>query len=438
MSDARDTIFAPATAPGRAALAVMRVSGPQAGRTLVALAGSLPRPRQASVRRLTDAAGASLDDALVVWFPGPKSYTGEDVVELHLHGGRGVVDGVIEALAAQPGLRLAEPGEFTRRAFENGRLDLTQAEAVADLVDAETAAQRRQALSQLGGALSRRQERWRALFLDALAWLQAAIDFPDEDLPEIVEAQVRPLLGALAAELEAATADAERGRRVRDGYRIALIGAPNAGKSTLLNALAGRDAAIVSAMPGTTRDVIEVPMTLAGYAVLLADTAGLREARDEIEAEGVSRARRWAEDADLRLWVVDGTVPITEPPRELTATDLTVVSKADLPSIATALEYAVVISARRQADIQRLTLTLTERVLSDLSGSDFPSGTRLRHAEALSAARASIVEALERMADVELAAEALQRGLRVLEGITGRIDAEHVLGRIFSAFCIGK
>lgn len=433
----RDTIFAPATAAGHSALAVVRISGPESAATLTAIAGALPRPRRASLRRLNDEAGERLDDALVLWFPGPRSYTGEDAAELHLHGGRGVVNGVVETLARRPGLRLAEPGEFTRRAFQNGRMDLAQAEAVADLIDAETVAQRRQALDQLGGALSQRHEHWRALFLDALAWLQAAIDFPDEDLPELVEARVRPLLVALETELLAAARDAERGRRVRDGYRIALVGAPNAGKSTLLNALAGREAAIVSSTPGTTRDVIEVPLTLNGYAVLLADTAGLREAGDEIEVEGVARAKRWAIDAALRIWVVDGSQPCPTRPEVLTERDLVLLSKADLPQLDAGGE-GLRISAKQAADVERLLTLIADRIQADLAGSEFPSGTRVRHAAALSEALACVREAWTRLADHELAAEALQRGVRVLDSITGRIDAEQVLGRIFSSFCIGK
>ncbi|MCA6297399.1 MAG: tRNA uridine-5-carboxymethylaminomethyl(34) synthesis GTPase MnmE, partial [Phenylobacterium sp.] len=295
-----DTIFAPATAPGRAAVAVVRLSGPRAGEALSALAGRRPAPRRAAVRKLKDAVGRVLDEALVLWMPGPASYTGEDSAELHLHGGPAVVAGVLEALAGL-GLRLAEPGEFTRRAFENGRLDLAQAEGVADLIEAETEAQRRQALDQLDGALGRAREAWRSDLVEALALFEAAVDFPDEDLPEDVAARARPAIERLLTALKSALEGVERAERVRDGYAIALIGAPNAGKSTLLNALSRREAAIVTATPGTTRDVIEVTLQLAGYKVILADTAGLRDTLDEVEAEGVRRARRRAEAADLRL-----------------------------------------------------------------------------------------------------------------------------------------
>ena len=341
-----DTIFALATAPGRAAVAILRLSGPGSGAAVKALAGDLPPPREARVRTLRAPGDAhELDRALVLWFPGPDSYTGEDCAELHLHGGSAVVDAVSDALIAA-GLRLAEPGEFTRRAFEHGKLDLAQAEAVADLVDAETEGQRRQALAQLDGALTQRHEAWRAAIVEALAQLEAGVDFPDEELPEDLAARARPILEGLADELETALAEAGRGERVREGYRIAILGAPNAGKSSLLNRLAGRDAAIVTAIPGATRDVIELPLVIAGYKVLVADTAGLRDTTEEVEAEGVRRARAWAESADLRLWVVDGAA--SDGAWRLAADlvrsgDIALINKADLPQGAdspAALAYA--------------------------------------------------------------------------------------------------
>ncbi|MDO9248319.1 MAG: tRNA uridine-5-carboxymethylaminomethyl(34) synthesis GTPase MnmE, partial [Phenylobacterium sp.] len=280
-----DTIYATATAAGRAAVAVVRVSGPAARAAVKALAGETPRPRLAAVRTLGSDSG-SIDQALVLWFPGPASYTGEDSAEFHVHGGPAVVSSLLEALSGL-GLRLAEPGEFTRRAFENGKLDLAQAEGVADLIEAETEAQRRQALAQVEGALGRAHQRWRGDLIEALANFEAAVDFPDEEVPFEVADRARPHLQRLIGELHLALADVDRGERIREGFRIALVGAPNAGKSTLLNALVGREAAIVTATPGTTRDVIEVPLRLAGYKVLLADTAGLRDTHDEIEAEGV-------------------------------------------------------------------------------------------------------------------------------------------------------
>lgn len=444
-----DTIFALATAAGRAAVAVVRISGPDTLRMVEALAGRAPAPRMAALRRLRHD-GVELDEALVLRFEGLASYTGEDSAEFHVHGGRAVVEALLAALSAL-GLRLAEPGEFTRRAFENGKLDLAQAEGVADLIDAETEAQRRQALGQVGGALSQRYDRWRDLLVQSLAMLEAAVDFPDEDLPEEVAERARPGLRVLAEELDSALADVSRGRRVRDGYRIALVGAPNAGKSTLLNGLVERDAAIVTDTPGTTRDVIEVPLVLGGYRVLVADTAGLRETEDLIEAEGVRRARRWSEEADLRLWVVDGFY--VEQVEDLETTvrpgDWLVLNKADIANANTLSEAEArwtgeglvvrQLSARAEGAVSGLREELASHVADALSGAEFPAATRLRHAERLSEARSYIARALSDIGlEVELAAEDVRLAARALEKITGRVDPEDVLGRVFSTFCIGK
>lgn len=442
-----DTIFALATAPGRAAVAVVRLSGPGSGRALESLAGkAVPAARRASLRRLKGADGRVLDEALVIWTPGPGSYTGEDAAELHLHGGPAIVEGVIQALH-DLGLRLAEPGEFTRRAFENGKLDLAQAEAVADLVDAETQGQALQALGQLGGALSRRYETWRGQLVQALAMLEAAVDFPDEELPADVADRARPPLEALRAEIGEALADEGRGRRVREGFRVALIGAPNAGKSSLLNALAGRDAAIVTATPGTTRDVIEVPMVLAGYKVLLADTAGVRDTEEAIEAEGVRRARAWAEGADLRLWAVDQSASggwrqaygLARPG------DLLVLTKADLAAGADRAEAAAVglqtlaISTLAPDDVGKVRAALEQRVVEALGGGETPLATRIRHGESLREAHARLGRALEELEPaVELAAEDVRLAARALARVTGRIGAEDILDVVFSSFCIGK
>ena len=306
---ATDTIYAPASAAGRAAIAVIRLSGPEAGPAMEALAGKLPPPRVARHVRLRDpASGEELDDAIALWFPAPHSVTGEDVAELHLHGSRGVLAAVMAVLGRR-GLRLAEPGEFTRRAFLNGKLDLTQAEAVADLAAAETEAQRRQALRQLDGRLGEIYRGWGERLLRLLAHLEAAIDFPDEELPPKIEAEVSEGSRRLAEEIESHLADGHRGERLRDGIAVAIVGPPNAGKSSLLNQLARREAAITSPIAGTTRDVIEVAIDLAGYPVVLADTAGLRDSADIVEQEGLRRALKRAEEAELRLFVFDACRP---------------------------------------------------------------------------------------------------------------------------------
>jgi tRNA modification GTPase len=443
------TIYALATAAGRAAVAVVRVSGPEAASAVRTLCGGrLPAPRRAALRTLKSPDGAAIDQALALWFPGPGSYTGEDSAEFHVHGGPAVVGALLEALAAQ-GLRLAEPGEFTRRAFENGKLDLAQAEGVADLIEAETDAQRRQALDQLGGALGRAQQAWRADLIECLSVFEAAVDFPDEEVPADVAERARPILEGLIQALEAALEGVKRGEQIREGFRIALVGAPNAGKSTLLNALARRDAAIVTATPGTTRDVIEVPLRLGGYKAIVADTAGLRDTTDEIEAEGVRRARAWSSGADLRIWVVDGAAAHrSPPPAELEAGDLCVINKADLPPggeagaallEARALELEVHrLSARETADLAVLEAALTSRVVAALAAGDPPTATRLRHAELLTEAAGRLRSAVGFEGSPELAAEDVRLAARALDRITGRIDPEDVLDRVFASFCIGK
>ncbi len=449
-----DTIFAPATAAGRAAVSVIRLSGPATREILAALTNGALQPRRASLRTLRRPSdGVELDQALVLWFPGPASFTGEDSGELHLHGGGAVTEAVIEALAGL-GLRLAEPGEFTRRAFEHGRLDLAQAEAIADLVDAETEAQRRQALGQLDGELSGRHAYWREALIEALAGLEAAVDFPDEDLPESVAIEAREPIERVAAELVKALADSVRGERVREGFRIALIGAPNAGKSSLLNALAGSDAAIVTPTPGTTRDVIEVVLDLAGYRVIVADTAGLRVSADPIEAEGVRRATDRAGRADLRLLVIDAAASgdewrtVTEWARP---GDLVLLNKADLPpgpAGQAARTWAgggeletLDLSLATGSGFAQMSERLTERVVAALSGSEFPAATRARHRRDLDAAYDHLRRALAELEGgiaVELAAEDVRLAARCLARIGGRIDAEDVLDRVFARFCIGK
>jgi len=439
----RDTIFALATAPGRAAIAVVRMSGPEAGVILKRLC-PIPAPRQAALRVIRGLDGQPLDEALVLWFPGPNSFTGEDVFELQLHGGPAIVGAVAETLTTLGG-RLAEPGEFTRRAFEAGRLELSQAEAIGDLVDAETEAQRKQALAQLGGNLARQGEAWRETLLSALAFLEAQIDFPDEEIPtDIAEAAREPLL-ELAAELDAAIADV-RGERIRDGLRIALIGAPNAGKSSLLNALVRRDAAIVTAIPGATRDVIEIPMLIDGYKVLLADMAGIRAATDEVEIEGVRRAKAWAASADLRLWIVDtgqGTDTDADIAALIQPDDLRVLTKADLgrrnDPRPEEVKKAVRTSTVEPDGVEALRAALRAWVSQAFTGTDTPTVTQLRHRILLIEARDHLARGLLRPAhDAELIAEDVRLVAHALERLSGRLDPDAVLDRVFSSFCIGK
>jgi len=442
----RDMIFALATAPGRAAVAVMRVSGPDLSPVVAALVPRPVRPREAALRAIRGVDGDVIDRALVLWFPGPRSFTGEDVLELHLHGGAAVVEAAAEALRAL-GVRPAEPGEFTRRAFEAGRLDLSEAEAVADLVEAETQAQRRQALEQLGGALARRAEAWRGALLEALAFLEAQVDFPDEEVPEAVAAAAEAPLRGLIGDLDAALED-RRGERVRHGLRIALIGAPNAGKSSLFNALIGRDAAIVTPIAGTTRDVIEASAVIGGYKVTFGDTAGLRSTEDLVEAEGVRRAKAWAEAADLRLWLVDPSAAAGQDAAAglVRPGDFRLTTKADLwarqdvtPSAGRVDEDAIPVSVTAAGGLARLRLRLDRWVTEAMAGADFPAVTQLRHREVLTEARAHLARALDGLQHgAELAAEDVRLAARALERLTGRVNPDDVLDRVFASFCIGK
>ena len=458
-----DTIIALASGAGRAGVAVIRISGPgSAGllRGLTRVEGivsretSLPEPRRAATRVLHDVDGGFLDEALVLWMPGPKSYTGEDVVELHVHGGAAVVEAVVQAALRTRLCRIAEPGEFTRRAFDAGRMDLTQAEAIGDLIDAETEGQRRQAGRLYQGEAARVFEGWRGLLVSAMAALEASIDFPDEsDIPGEIDLSALEPIEALAAELEAALGDAGRLASVREGFRIAILGPPNAGKSSLMNRLARRDAAIVSPIAGTTRDVIEVRLVLSGYPVWVADTAGLREASDAIEAEGVRRALARAEEADLRIWVSDaasrnqggGVSRETSGAAEhVRSGDLRVFNKADLIGTAppeAGAEDVFVVSAKSGVGFDALERRLAQVVRERLETNEAPLITRARHRELVEEALAAVERGLEGARigiGAELVSEDLRLAARALGRITGSIDAEDLLDRIFSQFCVGK
>ena len=440
---ADDTIFALATPPGRGAIAVIRLSGPAVEPALAALGAARLKPRRASVRDLAHN-GEHIDQALVLRFAAPNSYTGEDSAELHLHGGRAVVEAASRALI-DLGVRPAEPGEFTRRAFQNGRLDLAQAEAVADLIDAETAAQARQALGQLDGRLSETYAGFRRDLLHALALVEAEIDFPDEEVPDNLARAAGPVLQRLADDLRRAVETGRRGERVRDGYRIVLIGETNAGKSSLFNALVAREAAIVTPIAGTTRDVLDADLVIGGYAVTLSDTAGLRDSDDPVEAEGVRRARLRAEQADLRLWVraprdagsiaAEGVAADYARPG-----DLVIANKADLGAARVAEGFDVLsVSTRTGEGLSALHDWIAARLSRDLSGADFPAITRERHRLRLTEALEA-VEAARRALDIapEMAGDDLRRAAEALSRVTGEIGVEDILGQVFSTFCIGK
>ena len=447
MSPVRETIFAQSSGAGRAGIAVIRISGPVAGAALRALGCAVPMARRATRARLTDpATGETLDEALIVWFPAPASFTGEDVAELHLHGGRAVIAGVINALSRLSETRPAEPGEFTRRAFENGKLDLTAAEGLADLIEAETEAQRRQALRQSEGTLATLYESWRARLTQSLAHFEAAIDFADEDLPTSMERVALDTVTAVAAEIGNHLKDDGRGERLREGLSVAIVGAPNVGKSSLLNALSRREAAIVAATAGTTRDIVEVHLDLSGLPVTIADTAGLREidpiAGDPVEAEGVRRALKRSQSADLRIVVFDlADTGNLESRAHIDENAIVAVNKIDIASgkVPGEIEGArtLAISALTGKGIPELLERLTEEVSRRLAVSGAPALTRVRHRLALEDCR----EALGRAstgASAELVAEDVRLAARALGRITGRVDVEDLLDIIFRDFCIGK
>jgi tRNA modification GTPase len=434
-----DTIFAAASGFGRAAVCVIRISGPQSRTAIEALAGTLPTPRRLVLRSLRDPTSSEpLDQALVAWLPGPRSFTGEDQAELHIHGGLATRAAVLRVLGALAGCRPAEAGEFTRRAFLNGRMDLSQVEGLADVIDAETEAQRRQAMRQLDGNLGSIIETWREELLDILALLEASLDFSDEgDVPDALEEQAEERLVQLHAALMKVL-DNRTGERVRDGFTVVLAGAPNAGKSTLLNALARRDVAIVSPTAGTTRDVIEVHCDLGGLPVVIVDTAGIRESEDAVEREGVSRARARVASADLVLWLIapeDERTPSHEPPDGHV---LTVATKVDLTPAQESCDCAI--SAATGEGLPELLAAIERAALAGLGQGDAVL-TRQRHREALEQAASSINQALARVRGgdaVELAAEDVRLATRAIGRITGRVDVDHLLDKLFATFCIGK
>ena len=441
----RDTICALASGAPPAAIAILRLSGPKvAWLAAQHLDCGIPAARHATLTDVRDAGGGLIDRGLAVFMPGPGSYTGEDTLELYLHGGAAVIEHSLSALTAHEGVRMAEPGEYTRRAFEAGKLDLTEAEGVADIIEAETRAQKAQALRQLGGGLSETYAGWRAELTGVLALVEVAIDFPDEgDAPQDTTAPILAKLDRVIADVRAALGDGGIGERIRDGFRVAIIGAPNAGKSTLLNRLARREAAIVTAKAGTTRDVIEVRRVMGGHVVWIADTAGLRSTDDEIEAEGVRRAERAAREADLRIFLIDAEVPETS----VLSTDyrepgdLVVLNKVDLQSAPSELNADHVISAKAGSGVDALEQAIADFVGKYAASVEAPVITRQRHRARLQDGLSSLEAARDALANdvgAELAAEDIRMALRQLGSIIGVVGVEDVLGAVFSEFCIGK
>ena len=441
--DQNDTIFALASGAGRAGIAVVRVSGPACRFVLETMAGRTPVPRRMDLRRLRHPdSGDVLDEALVVFFPGPGSFTGEDVAELHIHGGQAVVSAVLAALGDIPGCRLAAPGEFSRRALLNGKMDLSAVEGLGDLIDAETDMQRRQAMRQMSGELRNAVERWRGTLIDASAFIEAELDFADEgDVPDDLRERALALVVSVADDLRREIARARNGERIRSGLTVVIAGPPNAGKSTLLNALARRDVAIVSDIPGTTRDTIEVHWSLAGVPVTLVDTAGLRDSPDPIEQEGVRRAHDRAQNADvvLSLRAFDShTEHLRGSPG---AVVIPIRTKVDLEERGRregtgADELAL--SAATGEGIDALVARL-ESIARDIVG-DGGLVTRERHREAFAGALSALDRAISAGPDhpSELLAEDIRLAMRYLGRITGTVDVEDVLDRLFAGFCIGK
>ena len=426
------TIFAQASAAGKAGVAVVRISGPQAFSASSQLCGSLPAPRQAALRRLRSAAGEVLDEALVLCFTEKASFTGEETVELQTHGSVAVVNALLAELGRFDGLRLAEPGEFTRRALANGRLDLAQVEGLADLIASETEAQRQQALRLFSGGLGELAAHWRERLIRASALLTVTIDFADEEVPVDVSPEVLELIAEVQTAMQAQVDGFGAAERIRTGYEVAIVGPPNVGKSTLLNALAGRDAAITSEIAGTTRDVIEVRMELAGLPVTLLDTAGLRETDDTVEKIGVARALERAKAADLRVFLIESD---GKPEFDPAPDDIVMTSKADLSG-----EKLGSVSGKTGAGV----VELVEQIGARLSSKTAKAGlaTRARHKEAMERCLVSLADASNRVAlgpeFTDIASEELRVSLEALNMLIGRVDVENVLDEVFSSFCLGK
>jgi len=429
-----NTIFALASARGRAGVAVIRVSGPDAFSCVFQLAGDIPKPRKAALRTLRDG-DEPLDQALVLIFEKGASFTGEDTVEFHLHGGLAVVQSVLSILGKMSGLRTADPGEFTRRALENNRMDLPQVEGLADLIEAETEAQRKQALKVMRGSLSEKCEQWREKLLRAMALLEAVIDFADEDVPVDVRPEVSELLMSVHAELIEQLSGQKASERIRDGFEVALVGAPNIGKSTLLNAIAGRDVAITSEIAGTTRDVIEVRLDLKGLPVTILDLAGIRDSNDEVESLGIERAIERANTSDIRVYLVEKKSDINSFGIKPQSDDIIALGKGDIAD-----SSAFSVSGLTGQGVDDLLDRISAIVADKVSGSS--SLIRQRHLEAIENAELSLNTALLNLNSEDSLNEIIAADLRftvlALDSLVGRLDIEDVLGEIFAGFCIGK
>lgn len=428
-----DTIFAQATPPGRAGVAIVRISGPRALAAGEALAGTPVPARVASLRWLRDPGTRErIDQALVLAFPGPRSFSGEDVVELHLHGSTAVSRAVLASLGALDGLRMAEPGEFSRRALMNGRMDLSQVEGLGDLLVAETAIQRQQALRVMDGAVSRLAQDWRERLVHALAFVEASIDFADEELPADVLEEVRAIVAATIAAMQQEIAAGRVAERIRDGFEVAIVGRPNVGKSTLLNSLARRDVALTSKVAGTTRDVIEVRMDLGGIAMTLLDMAGLRERAGRVEALGVARARQRAAAADLRIFLVADADEVDLLGVVRRDGDIVVRAKADLRG-----DVADGVSGTTGQGVDALLATIADALSERVAGAG--TAAELRQRLAIGDSAACLDRALASLPQrVEVAAEELRGSLRALDFLVGKVDVESVLDVVFRSFCLGK
>ncbi len=440
-----DTIYAPASATAKAGITVIRISGPNTKYAIECLGSNVGQPRFAKLAKIFHPQTKNLiDECVTIYYQEPASFTGEDIVEMNIHGGRAVLDLTLDALSKIQGLRVAEPGEFSKRRFMNGKMDLTQAEGLMDLINAETEAQHKQALKQLAGELGSLYESWRAQLLKLMSLIEAYIDFPDEDLPADIIKNITKQVSFLNTEITDHLSDNQKGEKLREGFYIAIIGETNVGKSSLMNALAKRDVAIVSDIAGTTRDVIEIRLNIAGYLVTIADTAGLRTSNDFLEKEGINRTLDRAKNADLKILVLDAE-KYHHTPQELldliNENTVIVINKIDLFDEVKLSKIinreAILISAQNGTGLNNLLQEINEYVLNFFSITDAPLITRQRHRENLERCK-TCLEMFNLEKDIELAAEDLRLASRYLSSLTGKIDVESVLGEIFSNFCIGK